>query len=749
MYVLCLCVYIFSQLVGSFDTYASRVSEVKRAREMKDRVIKRMQNTALAVAFERYQMSVHLYKTHRAAVTLAISKILHARLAWTFDFWHEATTNIIQKVHEVADDEASKLLKQMLKVERNRNYGALEREAQRRWTICSRTVNRMLLAHLAVAFDLYVQTVAERIGRHAVVGRVLRRMKYQQLTAAFDCYSGVVEQMLAGREAIAQVVSRMQKAKQFEAFENWLVSHQAYRQKMKAEGLEVAKQRMSGEYETEKERIMYTESLQHQMLQDELETARDRYKLVAEQEAQRRLNVCTRVIKGMLAAHLAAAFDLYVQTVVERVRRRAIVHSVLSRMRHMELTAAFYCYSGVVEKTFHQRAVCMKVVRRMLHVRLGVAYACWLDYAQDCQTAAAQQAIHLAKQQMAREMQAYRESVRQENEQKIQHEKTRRMVVCRAMIHKMLHTHLLQAWNVYVEMVSKYRYQRQVMRRVLDRMQHMMLAAAFEGFDTAVDLSVTQREAVAKAIHRWRSPRLRFGFDHMVHFVEIRQREIKEEGYHRATQAMAGELDKTIESNRSVLQHEVEEHEELLQREKNWRLEISRRAVKRMLHTGLSRAFESYRQRTIYSRDRRLLCTKILQRMLQAQVAAAFDGFNSTVRRTKQKRIAITRVISRLKFRSLAKAFEILRYSVADAHQTREDEEWLKAQNEMLTDVLAGTSIGKVLQERTLQDFTLSEAAKEKKVLMVMIVEQENKLAHLERELANLQVGYALWHLCE
>jgi hypothetical protein len=53
-----------------------------------------------------------------------------------------------------------------------------------------------------------------------------------------------------------------------------------------------------------------------------------------------------------------------------------------------------------------------------------------------------------------------------------------------------------------------------------------------------------------------------------------------------------------------------------------------------------------------------------------------------------------------------------LRNQVADQQKLYNEEAWLQMQNKMLSDLLAGTPIGKLLQENTLHEYALSEAAK-------------------------------------
>ena len=100
----------------------------------------------------------------------------------------------------------------------------------------------------------------------------------------------------------------------------------------------------------------------------------------------------------------------------------------------------------------------------------------------------------------------------------------------------------------------------------------------------------------------------------------------------------------------------------------------------------------------------------------------------------------MSRVIWRLKNRTLAKAFENFRRVLLEEQRQREDNDRLQKQVEVLTDLLAGTSIGKVLQEKTVQEYALCETTREKRALMVTIVDQETKIAELERKLTNLEV---------
>jgi len=410
-------------------------------------------------------------------------------------------------------------------------------------------------------------------------------------------------------------------------------------------------------------------------------------------------------------------------------------------MEHTQLAAAWDRYSDVVARTLASRAAVGKVIIRMQKAKLFAVFDRWMDYVKACRIALAEEAVKVAREKMAGDIAAERDQMRTERDSMVQEEKARRIELCRRMVKRMLHTQLSRSWDSFVETLARIRHRRELINRVIQRMRYTALAAAFDGFDFAVDQSVAQRDAVGKAINRWRMPRLQWGVDMWLKFVEVRQAEIREEGYESARQAMAEELDKSIESNRSVLQQEQQTREELLNQERARRIELCRRSIRRMLLAGLAKAFELYRQRTNQCRDRRVLCTKIVCRLLHVHLSAAFHGFVEAVRRTISNRVSVARVIRRLQFQIVAKAFDQFRFCVAEEKKERRDEAWLQKQNDLLTDVLAGTAIGQVLQESTLKGLALSEAAKEKKALMLMILEQETKLADLEHHFLALTVS--------
>jgi hypothetical protein len=408
-------------------------------------------------------------------------------------------------------------------------------------------------------------------------------------------------------------MSRMRHAKLFAAFEMWLDSIMLERDAIKEEGLEQAQKKIAAQLTQEGHAKV-------------------------EKEKERRMSVCRRMLTRMLNEHLAKSFHSFVSTVAERIYRRTTIQRVLQRMQHMALAVAFDRYSQLVERTIECRRVAAKMMSRMRHAKLFAAFEMWLDSIMLERDAIKEEGLEQAQKKIAAQF-AQLATDQEEVDAKVEKEKERRMSVCRRMLTKMMKAHLSEAFEGYWHRVVELKRQRKLLARVLQRMRHVALSAAFDGLASAVKILIAQREFLAKAVARWRLQTLALGFDVFLQFIEARRIEIKEEGYERARQAIETKLNETMESTRSALENESLEHEEILKREKERRIEICRRTVKRMLQSDLTMAFQTYRHQITQFKSHRLLCRKIVHRMMHGHLAAAYNGFMNSVHRRRRQRI--------------------------------------------------------------------------------------------------------------
>jgi len=81
---------------------------------------------------------------------------------------------------------------------------------------------------------------------------------------------------------------------------------------------------------------------------------------IAEAEAERRIEMCKRVVRRMLKHQLLMAWNTFVDRVHHAQHNRETVRKVLSRMQHRQLACVFECYARAVHTTLAQREMVAK-----------------------------------------------------------------------------------------------------------------------------------------------------------------------------------------------------------------------------------------------------------------------------------------------------------------------------------------------------------------------------------------------------
>ena len=153
-----------------------------------------------------------------------------------------------------------------------------------------------------------------------------------------------------------------------------------------------------------------------------------------QQDAERRMEVCGRMVMRMKAAQLAAAFASFVDAASRSVSARISVGRVLRRIKAGQLAAAFDGLTTIVWGMKRSRATCEKVVGRLKFGRMRAAYSGWGEYVLVCRLAAAEEGIQIAKQRMVAEADGQVERVRQTMASECLREKERRLELCRRTV---------------------------------------------------------------------------------------------------------------------------------------------------------------------------------------------------------------------------------------------------------------------------------------------------------------------------
>jgi len=139
--------------------------------------------------------------------------------------------------------------------------------------------------------------------------------------------------------------------------------------------------------------------LQVMSLPQSEDAAREKQSL-AELEAERRIQMCKRVVQRMLRHQLLVAWNMFVDTVIEMQHNRKTMRKVLSRTTHRTLAGAFDCYAGAVQTVLAQRELVARKMARWKAPGLKMAMDAWTEYLEIMHGERAQELQELARQSM-------------------------------------------------------------------------------------------------------------------------------------------------------------------------------------------------------------------------------------------------------------------------------------------------------------------------------------------------------------
>jgi hypothetical protein len=419
----------------------------------------------LSMAWNEFVANVYTVKANRETVKRVLARMTHRQLAGAFDRWHEQTTKsrdqrnkciqIIQKMlHRMlalAFDGFATTVEEMRarRVALEQTQQQLNAEIERRKQQCHRVVQRLLQRQLFMAWNEFVENICAVKANRETVKRVLARMTHRQLAGAFDCYSTHVETVREQRERVQRTMARWRTPGVKRAFDHWI------------DYMDIVLE----EREQEAKRLLMTKAQEAEATGVSL----------AQQEANRRLEMCKRTVKRMLQHHLSMAWNEFVANVYTVKANRETVERVLTRMTHRQLAGAFDCYAGHVADVRGQRERVQRTMARWRTPGVKRAFDHWIDYTDINLAERAEEAKELVKQELLKEkeeLEFARSSDLVHVELKLSNEVQRRVDQCKRVVKRMLHHQLMLAWDAFVDSVMTVRCNRETMRRVLARMTH-------------------------------------------------------------------------------------------------------------------------------------------------------------------------------------------------------------------------------------------------------------------------------------
>jgi hypothetical protein len=319
------------QLSMAWNEFVENICVVKANRETVRRVLARMKHRQLAGAFDCYATHLETVRQQRERVQRTMARWRTPGVKRAFDQWIE----YMDMVLEERQKEAKRILMTKAQEAEAAGVSMAQREANRRLEMCKRTVKRMMQHHLSMAWNEFVENVYTVKANRETVKRVLTRMTHRQLAGAFDCYAGHVADVREQRERVQRTMARWRTPGVKRAFEQWI----DYTDITLAERAEDARELVKQELLKEKE---------------ELEVARSsdlvHVELKLSNEVQRRVDQCKRVVKRMLHHQLMLAWDTFVDSVMTVRCNRETMCRVLARMTHRQVTYLFVHQSDLVKR---------------------------------------------------------------------------------------------------------------------------------------------------------------------------------------------------------------------------------------------------------------------------------------------------------------------------------------------------------------------------------------------------------------
>jgi hypothetical protein len=249
-----------------------------------------------------------------------------------------------------------------------------------------------------------------------------------------------------------------------------------------------------------------------------------RVQSAVEVEKKHRAAMAGRVVFQMLHRRLALVFNTFYDRIMKVKRRRETGNRAVQRRQYRALAGAFDMFwDAVVQvrvnfekigkehwevlkhdleqerdngkalaeaESARRRETRKRSVKRMLHVHLARAFDSFAD------------------------------RVVQVREKKGQ---------CKCIVKRILLTRLAEAFYPFVDRVVQVREKKAQCDWFIKRIQLARLAGAFDLFSGAIERVVVRREAVCRAMSRWRTPELREMFWRWIeHVDDIKQEAVKE-----------------------------------------------------------------------------------------------------------------------------------------------------------------------------------------------------------------------------
>ena len=236
----------------------------------------------------------------------------------------------------------------------------------------------MLHSRLGVCWGMFRDRIMETKRKRDVCKRVVLRMQHTALAAAFDMFSHSVKLLMRHQQIAQRAISRWWAPNLQVAFDLWIRYLDDCRKVSVSE-----KAKLLNHFHRKVELMEETSQNLAEDLAHATAEADRKVEGAVRAEAVRRIEQAQRIVRRMLHAQLASAFDSFHSRVIETRDRKKACQRVILRMQHVALAGAWEMFTGTVaQMRAHQQVVARAMSRwRTPSVRMG--FELWLEYMEE------------------------------------------------------------------------------------------------------------------------------------------------------------------------------------------------------------------------------------------------------------------------------------------------------------------------------------------------------------------------------
>ena len=401
----------------------------------------------------------------------------------------EAWTEYLEILQGERAPEAQELAKQQLEEAKKVKQSRVE--AERRIEMCK------LRRQLLMAWNMFVDAVMETQHNRETVCKVLCRIKHREVAQAFDCYARAVDTLVAQREKVAKTMGRWKSSGVKKAWERWEAYLKDVWQERAHEAQELAKQ---------------------QLEEAAREAARLELAVLRCEDERRRWHCELTDVKAVadMAVHAAAsekaAFEELEVAVLQWEEQERERERERERQRNTHGAAAFDGFCEAVEQRVAHRRTIAKALSLWQKPLLPQMFEQWVDLVDQVKLDAIQGEHTEAKRALAKSHKPLADR-----------EAQRRIEACKCMVRRMLRLELATSLASFRHRVYEVKSKRELCAKIIFRLLHTQLAAAFDWFCEVLELHKTHRKTVERTMTRWRMPFLLQMFDLWLELVEERR----------------------------------------------------------------------------------------------------------------------------------------------------------------------------------------------------------------------------------